>query len=140
MDASTITTTTVVLKDSSNNSVSGSVSYDSSTNTVTFTLNSYLSINTTYTFTILGGSSGVKDQSGTPMPSDYSISFTTQGAGPQVVSTNPANGATNVLVNTTVQVTFDKDIDTSTLTTSTFTLKDSSNNLVSGTVSHPDFC
>jgi len=139
MDASTINSTTVVLKDSSNNSVSGSVSYDSSTNTVTFTPNSYLSINTTYTFTIVGGSSGVKDQSGTPMPSDYSISFTTQGAGPQVVSTNPANGATNVSLNTTVQGTFDKDIDTSTLTTSTFTLKDSSNNLVSGTVSHPRF-
>ncbi|MGB9856355.1 MAG: Ig-like domain-containing protein, partial [Caldisericum exile] len=136
MDSNTINTSTVILKDSSNNLVSGTVSYDSSTNTVTFQPSAYLSFSTTYTFTILGGSSGVKDTLGNPMASDYSISFTTRPQGPQVVSTNPTNGALNVPLNTTVSATFDIDIDSSTLSTSTFTLKDSSNNLVSGTVSY----
>ncbi|WP_041726160.1 Ig-like domain-containing protein [Caldisericum exile] len=136
MDSSTINVNTIILKDSSGNPVSGSVSFESSTNTVTFSPSSYLNITTTYTFTILGGSNGVKDSLGNPMPSDYSISFTTQSAGPKVLSTNPVDGATGVAVDTTISATFDKDIDTSTLTTSSFTLKDSSNNSVSGTVSY----
>jgi len=133
MDSSTIIPTNFELKDSSSTVISGSVSYDNSTNTAKFTPLTNLSVSTTYTFTI---KSQVKDTSGQPMPSDYVITFTTQAPGPQVLSTNPANGATNVPVTTTISATFDKDIDTSTLSTSTFTLKDSSNNPVNGTVTY----
>ncbi|MCD6427671.1 MAG: Ig-like domain-containing protein, partial [Caldisericaceae bacterium] len=55
---------------------------------------------------------------------------------PCVVSTVPDNNATNVDVNTTISATFDRDMNSSTITTSTFTLKDSSGNAISGAVSY----
>lgn len=53
---------------------------------------------------------------------------------PQVVSTNPAGGAAGVSPSTTISATFDRALDASTVTTSTFTVKDSENNLIAGSV------
>jgi hypothetical protein len=50
---------------------------------------------------------------------------------PTIASTNPAYGATGVSVSSPG---FSEPVDSSTITTSTFTLKDSNNNAVSGTV------
>ncbi|MEF3244957.1 MAG: Ig-like domain-containing protein, partial [Caldisericaceae bacterium] len=47
---------------------------------------------------------------------------------PTIMQTNPLDGATNVPINTTISVTFDRDMDPSTINTSTFTVKDASNN------------
>ncbi len=54
---------------------------------------------------------------------------------PSVASTSPAGGATGVAVNTTVAATFDMPMNTSTLTTSNFTLS-SSAGAVTGTVAY----
>jgi hypothetical protein len=54
---------------------------------------------------------------------------------PTVISTYPANNDTGVSVNTNVTVTFSETMDASTITGSTFTLKDNGNNPVSGSVS-----
>jgi hypothetical protein len=53
-----------------------------------------------------------------------------------VVSTNPQNGATGVSFSSTISATFDRALDASTVSTSTFTVKDSENNLVTGSVSY----
>jgi hypothetical protein len=64
-----------------------------------------------------------------------SWSFTTvAAAGPTVVAKSPADGATAVSVGTKPSMTFDQDMDASTLTGSTVTLSNGSN--VAGTVSY----
>jgi hypothetical protein len=77
MNQSTINTSTFLLCDSVGNPVAGSVAYSSATRTATFTPSSSLQQAKTYTATVKGGSSGVKDTGGQTMASDYSWSFTT---------------------------------------------------------------
>jgi hypothetical protein len=55
--------------------VSGSVSYDSGTNTATFTPSANLLYETTYTATL---STTITDVAGNPLASTYSWSFTTE--------------------------------------------------------------
>src|SRR5439155_7066151 len=81
MNASTITTTTFVLRDPGNNTVASSVSYNAGTNTATLSPAVALAASTTYTATITGGASGVKDLAGNALASNFVWSFTT-GAGP----------------------------------------------------------
>jgi hypothetical protein len=55
---------------------------------------------------------------------------------PTVTQTTPVNAATNVAVSTAPTATFSRAMDATSLTTSTFTLKDSLSNPVAGTVSY----
>ena len=55
---------------------------------------------------------------------------------PTVTSVTPLNGATNVSLGTAVTVTFNEAMDSQTLNTSTFELRDASNNLVPATISY----
>ena len=84
MDSSTINTSSFTLKKGTT-SVSGSVTYDFSTNKATFTPSSNLSYSTTYTATI---TTGVKDSAGNAMASNYTWSFTTE-AKPVSVPSSP---------------------------------------------------
>src|SRR5262249_935495 len=79
MAATTITTSTILLKDPSGNVVPSTIAYDPSTYTATLTPNNFLPTATTYTATVLGGSTGsvVKDLNGYSLASTYSWSFTT---------------------------------------------------------------
>jgi len=77
MRASTINTTTFTLSDGTN-AVSGTVGYDSGTQTATFTPTSALSYSTIYTATI---TTGVTDLVGNALAADYTWSFTTVSAG-----------------------------------------------------------
>jgi hypothetical protein len=77
MNATTINTTTMSLRDSGGTLVPATVSYDGATNTATLTPNQPLPLSTTYTATIKGGSGGVTNSSGTALTSDYTWSFTT---------------------------------------------------------------
>jgi M6 family metalloprotease-like protein len=70
MDSSTVNTSTFTLS----GGVTGTVSYDSSTKTATFTPSSNLSYSTTYTATI---TTGIKDSTGNTMAANYTWSFTT---------------------------------------------------------------
>jgi len=133
MDASTIGTSTFTLSDGSGN-ISGTVSYSGTT--AAFTPLANLSTSTTYTATV---TTGAKDSTGTAMASNYTWSFTT-GSGPDttpptVSSTIPANGATDVAINSPVRVTFSEALDAATITTSTFTVDTGGNN-ISGSVSY----
>lgn len=55
---------------------------------------------------------------------------------PAVVSTSPANGAIDVVVQSVMSVTFSEPIDPATISSATFTVKDAGNNPLAGTVSY----
>jgi hypothetical protein len=73
MDSSTINTDTFTIVSPSGDKVIGTVSYDDTTKTTTFSPSSSYAPQTTYIATV----SGVKDKSGKTMNSPYSWSFTT---------------------------------------------------------------
>jgi hypothetical protein len=79
MDPATITSATIVLRDPSNAIVGGTVSYNSSASIATLSPSQPLAALTTYTATVVGGSSGVKDLNGNALPSSSAWSFTTGG-------------------------------------------------------------
>jgi len=118
------------LKDSNNNVVATTLSYNSSTNTATWTPTAALANNKTYTATI----SAATDANNNSLAAPVSWSFTTAAAVvPTVVSQTPTSGATNVATNTTVTATFNEAVTPSSIV---FTLKDSSNNVIATTFSY----
>jgi hypothetical protein len=137
MDLSTISTATFTLTGPGATPVSGAVTYAAVGNTATFTPTSTLAPNTTFTATI---TTGVRDIAGNALASNFLWSFTT-GATPDttpptVISTNPANGATGVCINKTVNATFSKAMNLLTISTATFTLTGPGSVPVTGTVSY----
>ena len=89
VDASTVNTTNIKVTDSSSNVVKGSVSYNSTTYTASFTPSAPLATGTKYTVTV----SGVTSSGGGTMASAFTESFTT--AGPQYQATFFPSGGTN---------------------------------------------
>ena len=77
MDASTIGASTFELRDASNTLVPAVVSYASPTRVATLDPSAALGSMTTYTATIKGGASGVRDQAGNPLAANFTWSFTT---------------------------------------------------------------
>ncbi len=128
MNPSTINSATFVLKQGTNQ-VSGTVTYSGMT--ATFTPANFLAANTVYTGTITTGS---KDPSGNALPADYVWSFNT-GAVPTVISTDPANGASDVALSKIITARFSTFMDPSTINATTFILKQGTNQ-VSGTVTY----
>ena len=66
----------------------------------------------------------------------YTATYAADTTPPSVTSTSPANGATGVSQGPNVTATFSEDMDPSTITTSSFFLRDSSNAIVAATVSY----
>ncbi|WP_294568013.1 Ig-like domain-containing protein [uncultured Arthrobacter sp.] len=127
MTASTITTSTFTLTaQGSTTPVPAAVTY--SGNVATLNPTSDLAAGTTYTATIKGGSTGVKDAAGNPLATDRTWTFTTASAGagdttpPTVTATSPTAGATGTAVTANATGTFSEAMTASTITTSTFTL------------------
>jgi hypothetical protein len=133
MQASTFTSASFILMQGTT-SVTGFVSYTGTT--ATFRPASNLLPNTVYTATI---TNDVTDLSGTAMANDYVWSFTTGAADviilPTVTSTDPANAATGVVLNKKIAANFSKTMDATTITSSTFTLRQGTNS-ISGFVSY----
>jgi hypothetical protein len=119
MDPATLTALTYTLKQGTT-AVNGSVSY--SGEAATFTPSANLEPGKTYTGTI---TSGAKDIAGNALASNYTFSFTTVLPDltlPTIISTDPLNTSTNVVLNKVVAITFSEAMDPLTITTSTFTL------------------
>ncbi|MFA4917563.1 MAG: Ig-like domain-containing protein, partial [Syntrophales bacterium] len=133
MDASTITTSTFILKQGTT-SVSGFVSYSGTT--AIFAPANNLLATTVYTVTI---TTGAKDLAGNALAIDYVWSFTTGVAvvvtPPTVSLTDPLNLATGVALNQKIAATFSKTMDASTIQTSTYSLMQGTTS-VSGFVSY----
>ncbi len=104
--------------------VIGTLSYANSN--ATFVPAALLGSNTNYTVRIRSGANGIKDLAGNAMLNDYTWSWTT-GAGvdntaPKITVVNPADLATNVAVNSTVNATFDEPMDPLTISTANFSV------------------
>jgi len=133
MNASMITTSTFTLKQGTA-LVAGKVTY---TGTIaTFTPTNDLEANKVYTATI---TTGVKDLAGNALAANKEWSFTTAPLvdviAPTVLSMLPVDNATLIALNSKVTATFSEAMNSSTITTSTFTLKQGTAN-VAGTVAY----
>ena len=76
----TIGAATFAVRDSFNNLVAGSVAYNGTTHSATFTPSAPLAFATTYTATVVGGPSGILDLAGNGMTANFVWSFTTVSA------------------------------------------------------------
>lgn len=121
MDPSTISLVTFTLKQGTT-SIAGLVTYTGVT--ATFAPAANLAPNTLYTGTI---TTGAKDLAGNAVASNYSWNFTTGAVvdanPPTVISTDPLNGATGVMLDKKIAATFSEAMDPLTITTLTYTLK-----------------
>jgi hypothetical protein len=135
MNPLTITGATFVLKHDST-IVSGLVTYSGTT--AIFSPSNNLSPNTTYTATI---TTGAKDSLGVALQNDFTWNFTTGNSlditPPTVISTNPLNTATSVILNTKIAITFSEPIDPSTINITTFVLTQGGNTIL-GTATYTD--
>lgn len=130
MDATTINATTFTLKQGTN-AILGVVTY--SGNNAFFAPNANLIANTVYTATI---TTGAQNTANTPLAINYVWSFTTGSiVAPKVIATDPLNNATGVLLNKVVTATFDMAMNPTTISTTTFTLKQGTT-LIAGTVTY----
>jgi len=135
MRNATLDTTSFILVETLVGNVTGTVSVTG--NTATFAPLVNLLPFTQYTATI---TSGATDAAGNALAAPYSWTFTTGAMAdmtPPIVSfTSPANGATNVALNSSVSsATFSEPMNNATLTTASFTLvKTSDGDPVIGTV------
>ncbi len=137
MDPATIVAANLTVTGPSG-SVAGAVTYAAGSFAVTFSPSSNLATSATYTV-MIKGPAGVTDLAGNFMAANYIWSFTTAAAPdttkPQISSTNPADIATSVPIDHTVNATFSKAMNPLTITTANFTLMDGVNS-VAGTVAY----
>jgi hypothetical protein len=128
LDQSTITSLTYLVKQGSL-SVSGTIT--STGTTATFTPASNLSPNNIYTVTV---TTGVKDMAGNAIDRNQTFSFTTGEVAdtqlPTVLSTDPQNNALGVERNKVIAITFSEPMDPLTISTSIFTLKQGTTNVL----------
>ena len=121
LNPSQITTTTFTLEQGGT-PVSGTVNYVGPV--AIFTPAGNLAPGTTYTATISGATAFKCDTNA----DDYTWSFTTgEGAdnsAPTVISTDPADDAADVPINRAITATFSEAMDPVTITTATFTVRD----------------
>jgi hypothetical protein len=119
MDPATISTATFLVA-----GVTGVVTCNAACNIATFAPATNLAASTPYTATI---TTGAKDLAANSMVSSFVWSFTTGATtdvtAPTVISTNPLNVATSVGLNQKIAATFSKTMNSSTITTTTFTVK-----------------
>jgi hypothetical protein len=95
IDPATLTAATFQLTDTSGHVIPASVRYDATNNTAILIPNAPLATGTTYTATLVGGSSGavIKDAADNPLTASYTWSFTTRVPAPNpIVAENQLPG------------------------------------------------
>lgn len=113
--------------------------YDSATKTVTLTPTSSLLAATGYVVEV---KTTAKSSAGTAFPQPFKLFFRTasgaaDAAAPTVLGRNPAPGSTNASLGAVITIGFSEDIDPSTISTNTITLKKTSNSAaVTGNVTY----
>ncbi len=121
MNPTTINTSTFLLSQGTT-PIAGTVTYSGTT--ASFSPNALLTPNTVYTATI---TTGAKDIAGNGLVSNYVFSFTTglstaDVTPPTVISTDPPNAATGVILSKVLSATFSEAMNPSTINSSTFLL------------------
>ena len=111
--------------------VAGTISV--SGKTATFTPTAQLTANTTYTGTI---KTTVESILGKALTADYVWTFSTGAAlNPMVISADPINKATNIVLNKVIAVNFNMPMNQATINATTFTVKQGAT-VVAGSVSY----
>jgi hypothetical protein len=141
MNPATINGTTITLNNvATSAAVPAAVGYDAGTKTATLTPSSTLSFGNAYTLTVATGAS---DLAGNGLGEAFVSTFTTASAPdntpPNVLSTVPADAATNVSVLTPITVTFNEAMNPTTINTSTIVLRLAGpGTVISGSVGYND--
>ena len=121
-----VSTATFVLKNAAGATVAATVTYNSTTRTATLDPAANLAADATYTATLVGGTSAIRDAAGTPLATT-SWTFTT-GPAPTVSSYSPGSNALLVRRSSNVSATFSEAVQG--VSTATFTLKNASTGAV----------
>lgn len=135
MDAATINATNITLKATSTSAaVPGTVIYNASTRTATFTPSVLLAPVGEYMVTV----SAVKDSAGNSLASPFSSTFTTgDTTPPRVIGFEPGDGRGDVPLDTKVKVFFSEAMDPSTINTTTIRmLNNNDGSIVAATVTY----
>jgi hypothetical protein len=135
-DAATLTGSTFTLTPAGGSAISASVSYDATTRTVSLTPTAPLALSKTYTAKVAGT---VKAADGSSLGADVVWTFTTatsQPTAPSVVATSPVANATSVPGDSAVTATFDRAMDPTSITASSFVVRNSANIAVAATASY----
>ncbi|MFF2345589.1 Ig-like domain-containing protein [Pseudarthrobacter sp. NPDC058119] len=111
-----------MLRNAAGAGITATVTYDATTRTATLDPAVNLGADATYTATLVGGASAIRDTAGTPLAT-ASWTFTT-GPAPTVTSYSPGSNALLVRRNSNVTATFSEAIQGA--GTSTFTLRNAS--------------
>jgi len=122
MDPSTITPASFSLQTGAKGLVAldGALTYDGNSSTMSFKPTAKLVGGTTYSATI---ATTVMDLDGNALQTPYVWTFSTGATiSPIVVSTDPANNATGVVLNKTITASFNQAMDPLSLTATTFTI------------------
>ncbi|MET0963426.1 MAG: Ig-like domain-containing protein [Noviherbaspirillum sp.] len=126
MDPASINGTTFTLTGPGASVVTGAVTYSASSRSALFSPSApaLLAAGATYTAAI---SSAARDLAGNSLAAGFVWTFTTGATAdavpPTVISTNPADGATNVCSNKVVSVSFSEAMDPSTIDAASFTVQ-----------------
>jgi hypothetical protein len=121
MNSASFTAASFTLKDGVN-PIAGAVSYAGTI--ATFNPTADLLPGKLYTATITTAAANL---AGTPLTANYVWTFTTLGAAPTVILTDPLNLATGVVLNKTVTAGFSEAMNAATFTATSFMLKDGVN-------------
>lgn len=138
MNDASIDSTSFTVVGASEPAIVGSVSLDAASNTAIFEPNSPLTNDVVYTATI---TTAATSTDGKALASNYVWTFTSginnaDSTAPTVVSTDPLDTVSDVILNKTLAATFDEALDPSTVTASSFTLTaDAGATVITGTVS-----
>ena len=120
VDATTVNGTNIVLRTAGGVAVAGTVSFNATTRVATFAPTAPLTQGVTYSLTV----NGVKDVAGNAMPGPFVLTFSVGDlTAPTVTAVVPATGGAGIALNTTVKVTFSEAMDATSITTTTFNLK-----------------
>ena len=137
VNQSTLTASTVTLRQGANPPVAAALSYNAATRTVTLDPSTDLQAGATYTATVVGGASGVKDTGGNTLAASKVWTFTVAASASfTVTSVSPLDAATNVSASSNVTASFSADVNQSTLTASTVTLRQGANPPVAAALSY----
>jgi hypothetical protein len=140
MNAATINGTTFTITGPGGVAVAGAVSYAAGGNTALFIPTANLAPSTTYTATVTNGAQDLAGNAlkagAVPNPWTFTTGTAANTTPPTITLTSPVNGATGVQLNATVNATFSEAMDSTTLTSATFTLTGPGATPVTGTVTY----
>ena len=124
-------TATFILRNAAGGTIPAAVSYNATTRTATLDPATSLAVDGTFTATLVGGSTAIRDAAGTPLAST-SWTFVT-GPAPTVTGTTPRSNATLVRRGNDISATFSEQVEG--VNGTTFTLKNAATGaVVSATV------